>query len=318
MTASPALVSVVIPTYNRPDFLRISLRSVVEQSYRRLEIIVQDNASDADLGAVIAEFADPRVTLYRNATNIGARENYLAGYRRCTGKYIATLNDDDCWHRDFVSTLAAKLEADDDLVIAFCDHDIIDAEGHVDEGASTDTTRRWGRDLLRDRAYRPFYEIALVRRSICTASAAMLRRDAFDFSDVPPEIGVTIDLYVAYLAARTGLGCYYVPQRLAAFRVHAQSLTNRLENIAWRITEARAAIFYWDRFLRDPAILQGRRYFNMKRGFNALIIVLGMLRQGEWATAFAHLREFLGRGYIRPSIFAYYLIYALRLHRLSA
>jgi glycosyltransferase involved in cell wall biosynthesis len=318
MTDPTALVSVVIPTYNRPDFLRIALRSVVEQSYARLEIIVQDNASDVDLGPLIAEFADPRVTLYRNATNIGARENYLAGYRRCTGKYIATLNDDDCWRPDFVATLVAKLEADDDLVIAFCDHDIIDGEGRVDEAASSDTTRRWGRDLLRDRAYRPFYEIALIRRSICTASAALLRRDAFDFSAVPSEIGVTIDLYVSYLAARTGRGCYYVPQRLAAFRVHAHSLTTRFENVAWRIAEARAAIFYWDRFLRDPAIPRGRGYFNMKRGFNALIIVLGMLRQGDWANALTQLRDFLGRGYIRPSIFAYYLVYALRLHRLSA
>jgi glycosyltransferase involved in cell wall biosynthesis len=318
MAAAPALVSVVIPTYNRPDFLRIALRSVIEQSYAQLEIIVQDNASDIDLGAMIAEFADPRVRLHRNPTNIGARENYLAGYRRCTGKYIATLNDDDCWRRDFVSTLVAKLEADDDLVIAFCDHDIIDGEGRIDEAASIDTTRRWGRDLLRDRAYRPFYEIALVRRSICTASAAMLRRDAFDFTQVPPEIGITIDLYIAYLAARTGRGCYYVPQRLAAFRVHDHSLTTRFENIGWRITEARAAIFYWDRFLRDPAIPRGRGYFNMKRGFNALIIVVGMLRQGHWATALRQLRDFFGRGYIRPSIFAYYLIYALRLHRLSA
>ena len=318
MTMTPAIVSVVVPTYNRPGYLRVALKSVVEQSYRHLEIIVQDNASELDSGAVVAAFADPRVSYHRNATNIGARENFLAGYRRCTGKYIATLNDDDCWHPDFISTLVAKLEADDDLVLAFCDHDIIDAEGRVNAAATADTTRRWGRDRLREGVYRPFYEIALVHRSICTASAAMLRRDAFDFATVPPEIGITIDLYVAYLAARTGRGCYYVPQRLAGYRQHTNSQTSRFESVAWRITEARGAVFYWDRFLHDPAVLRGRRYFDMKRGFNALIVVLGTLRQGKLRPALQYLRQFFGRGYIRPSIFIYYLVYAMRLRRLTA
>jgi glycosyltransferase involved in cell wall biosynthesis len=312
------LVSVIIPTCNRPDYLRVALRSVVAQTYKNLEIIVQDNASLSDPADLVAGFGNRRIPLYRNATNIGLRGNFLAGYVRATGKYVTTLSDDDVWHPDFLEWLVAALERDDDLVLAFCDHEVIDGEGRVNPWATEETTRRWGRHLLREGVYRPFHDIALVRRSICTASAAVLRRDTVDFTSIPAEIGDTIDLYVAYLAARTGRGCYYSSRRLAQYRHHAGSTTRESARIDRRTRFAHHAIFYWDRFRRDSALRKYRRYFALKRDLNAALILVNLLRKREVGTAWRRFRDFLGQGYLSPMMLLSYIEYSFKLRRLKA
>ena len=69
------LVTICIPTYNRPEMLRQSLQSVLWQSYRHLEVIVSDNASDTDTAAVVDSVGDDRVRVDRLATNIGLHRN---------------------------------------------------------------------------------------------------------------------------------------------------------------------------------------------------------------------------------------------------
>jgi glycosyltransferase involved in cell wall biosynthesis len=312
------LVSVVIPTYDRPDYLRLALRSAVAQSYPNLEIIVHDNASPTDPAPVIAEFADPRITLYRNERNIGIMANCAAGCRRATGTYIAILGDDDLWHPDFVATLVPPLEADPNLVVSFCDHHVIDGEGRVATALTTEVMRRYGRHRLREGSYRPFEEIALLYRSICIMSGAVLRRAAIDWNDLPTEIYMGFDLYVAYLAARTGKGCHYCPRRLVQYRYHESSASSTLADSAVRIGNARDAMVYWSRFLRDGNLRRLRPYLEMKRGLNALVIVVTLLRRGERREALRELWRFLRQGFIPPRIFLYHLLYVLRLHRVTA
>lgn len=301
--AARPLVSVLIPSYERPLYLREALASVVAQSYGNIEIIVHDNASPTDPASVVAEFADPRISLYRNARNLGVTGNLATGLAKCTGKYVAILGDDDLWRRDFVATLADALERNPDAVIAFCDHDIVDEAGTVDVAQSDTITRRYGRDALAPGLHRPFGAIALMRRSICVMSGALLRRDAADWSDLPAEVSLGTDLYLAYLAARTGGACYYVPRRLMHYRYHRGTLSrNVATDLDVRIGNARAALYYWNRFLRDTGIGESKAYFEMKRGLNALLIVFCLLRRGRPRAAFAELGSFLRGGVLHPRI----------------
>ena len=66
------LVSVGIPTYNRPDGLRRTLECITRQTYKNLEIIVSDNASETDEVEVIAKEyieKDPRVQYFKQEIN---------------------------------------------------------------------------------------------------------------------------------------------------------------------------------------------------------------------------------------------------------
>jgi len=313
----PPLVSVLIPTFNRRDYLKTTIASVLNQTLGDFEAIVSDNASPVDPADVVAGFADQRLRYYRNATNLGVTGNLLAACRHARGKYVAILGDDDLWHPEFLATLVAPLEADPALVLAFCDHSIIDTEGRIDEVTTDQVTRRWQRHRLRQGAYRPFDEIALVYRSICVFSATVLRRSAIDWASIPRDLDFSVDVYLAYLAARTGCGCYYVPQRLSQYRYHSGSQASSLKQVEQRLTNARDAMFYWDRFLRDDAI-GNKPYFEMKRGFNAFAIIVMLLQSGRRRQALAELRRWWRDGVLRPRILLYHLRYALRLHRSHA
>lgn len=312
------LVSVIVPTYNRPEYLRLALASAVRQSYGNLEIIVQDNASEVDPADVVASFGDPRIKYFRNASNIGTTASVATAFGKAKGKYIAILGDDDLWQTEFIATLVGALEADSELVIAFCDHDIIDAAGKRDDAATEQTTRLFRRHLLHEGVHRPFDGIALVSRSICVVSAAVMRRDAIDWRSLPAEMLYGGDLYLAYLAARTGMGCYYTPRRLAQYRYHAGSLGSGLKQTERRIANARDSLFYWDVLVRDGALRRNRRYFEMKRGSNALVIVASLFRRGERREALRQLRQFWSDGLIHPRIFLDHLLYAVRLHRTTS
>jgi glycosyltransferase involved in cell wall biosynthesis len=313
------LVSVVVPSYDRPRYLHEAVASVIAQTYRNLEIIVSDNASPTDPGPALASFGDPRIRLCRNACNLGVGGNIAAGLRKCAGKYAAILGDDDLWHPEFLSTLVAALERHPQAVVAFCDHDIIDEQGVADVQRSNAASRRFGRDILREGLHRPFGEIALVRRSICVMSGAVLRRDAASWAALPAEVALGADLYLAYLAARTGGACYYCRRRLAHYRFHRTSLTVAIgADMGARLANARAALFCWSRFGADVSLGESRRYFEMKRAINALRIVAWLLRRGEVGAACRELGAFLRCGLWRPRILIDAIADARRLRRARA
>jgi glycosyltransferase involved in cell wall biosynthesis len=106
-TPKPApLVTVGIPTFNRPDGLRRTLECIRGQTYRNLEIIVSDNCSDTpETRAVVLahQQADPRVRYVRQERNIGLEANFKFLLARATGEFFFWAADDDEWTPDFVA-----------------------------------------------------------------------------------------------------------------------------------------------------------------------------------------------------------------------
>lgn len=126
------LVSVGIPTYNRPDGLRRSLECIVGQTYSNLEIIVSDNASTNPRVAIVAaEFQarDSRIRYVRQPANFGPTENFRFVLREATGDYFMWAADDDSWEPEFIARLAALLKDDPATGVAFCNFDARDACG---------------------------------------------------------------------------------------------------------------------------------------------------------------------------------------------
>lgn len=95
------LVSVVIPTYNRPHLLKRALDSVCRQSYNNIEVIVVDDASKEDIYSVISDYNT--VKMIKHEKNQGASAARNTGIDAARGKYIAFLDSDDEW-------LSGKLE----------------------------------------------------------------------------------------------------------------------------------------------------------------------------------------------------------------
>lgn len=223
---SEPLVSVIIPTYNRPDYLREALTSALRQSYQNTEILVRDNASMDETRKVVQSFSDPRIRYHRHAENVGPTENVIDGCREARGEYVAHLHDDDLWEPDFLEKLIPPLQQNSDASIAFCDHYIVDENGAIDPARTHRNTHRWKRHLLKPGLHCPLHRIALLDKSIPLSMAAVMRRTAVDWNGVP-NLPSGYDLWLMYMISREGQAAYYVPERLTRYRVHSNSETTQ-------------------------------------------------------------------------------------------
>lgn len=116
------LVSVVIPTYNRPDFLREAVNSVLMQSVRDFECIVVD---DCSIEPVILP-RDPRIRVLRHPRNFGPAVAKNTGIRSAIGKYIVFLDDDDIFDS---RRLEVGIEGAARAMIGLCWLDLLGARG---------------------------------------------------------------------------------------------------------------------------------------------------------------------------------------------
>ena len=96
--AKMPLVSICIPTYNRPAGLRHTLSCAVKQDYENLEILVSDNGSQdsEEISNIINTYqSDPRILFHRYPVNRGFVENFNLLISWAKGKYIIFMPDDD-------------------------------------------------------------------------------------------------------------------------------------------------------------------------------------------------------------------------------
>lgn len=273
------LVSVVMPTYNRPETFKVALESVMGQTYRNLEIIVADDGTDERTPELVRTLEDPRITYQRNPTDIDALENSRLGFGAATGGLVAGCHDDDLWHPKFLERLVPPLVQDEELVMSFCDLWVVDGEGTVDEPATEASSAEFGRSTLAPGKHRPFFEIAM-RSTASMQLAVVVRNGLADWSSFPQESKHMFDRWFSYLVCRGGGGAYYVPERLAYSRESGQNATALLP-LSW--SESGACCY--EAFARDPAMAPVRGFLNRQAAAYRTIEASVRLRAGESASA---------------------------------
>ena len=91
------LVSVIIPTFNRANFIARAVTDALKQSYHNIEVIVVDDASTDLTSAVVQDIDDPRVNYLRLEQNSGPSTARNRGVNLAQGEFIAFLDSDDEW-----------------------------------------------------------------------------------------------------------------------------------------------------------------------------------------------------------------------------
>src|SRR5260370_823595 len=103
------LVSVIIPTHNRPGMLAEALASVRAQTFTDYEIIVVSNGESDDMRRASRDAASGCVYLELDRGNVSAARNF--GMERAKGEWIAILDDDDLWPPNKLERQIAEAEA---------------------------------------------------------------------------------------------------------------------------------------------------------------------------------------------------------------
>ncbi len=105
------LVSVGIPTYNRPAGLLRVVQEIANQTYSNIEIIVSDNYSlGTETEAAVGELMqkDQRITYFKQAKNIGSFNNYKFLVEQAKGEYFMWVCDDDFRHPEYIEACMQK------------------------------------------------------------------------------------------------------------------------------------------------------------------------------------------------------------------
>lgn len=90
-------VTVVIPTFNRPDMLRRAIESAQQQTFVDIEIVVVIDGVDSASRDAVEQIHDPRLRYLQLSDKVGGSEARNAGARAAKGKWVALLDDDDEW-----------------------------------------------------------------------------------------------------------------------------------------------------------------------------------------------------------------------------
>lgn len=165
------LVSAVIPTFNRADFVRIAVGTAVAQTYPAagLEIIVVDDGGGDDTEAVLAREYGSRVR-YLKKTNGGVSEARNFGMKAARGAYIALLDDDDEWLPTKIERQVELLERRPEIGMVLTDVERMDED-------------RQGFEIFRRREFIPEDGWVLrhvVRNPALAPASAMFRREVFE------------------------------------------------------------------------------------------------------------------------------------------
>jgi glycosyltransferase involved in cell wall biosynthesis len=165
------LISVVITTKNRNTLLPRAVRSVLEQTWPSLELIVVDDGSD--IPAVLPR-DDPRARIIRHDVSKGLCEARNAGFRAAKGEFFCMLDDDD-WY------LPDKLEKQVLYLLEHPEIDLVFSRVRVRDAAGLEHYY-----LTADHVHTP--EINLMAYNVIHPSSVLFRREVFDKVQFEPRI----------------------------------------------------------------------------------------------------------------------------------
>ncbi|WP_258098734.1 glycosyltransferase family 2 protein [Marinoscillum pacificum] len=112
----PELVSIIIPTYNRPDTLKRAISSALNQQYENVEILVINDGGM--IGNLENEFNDARIGFYHLEINGGVSAARNHGIENASGNFLLFLDDDDELASDFLENALNRISENSDILIA--------------------------------------------------------------------------------------------------------------------------------------------------------------------------------------------------------
>lgn len=132
--AMPA-VTITVPCFNEEEFIESTLRSLMAQTERDIEILVCDNASSDSTPEIVERLGqeDARIRLLPSERNLGGRQNFIRAFALGDAPYFMWAGAHDLYAPDFVEKLKDSLDRNPDAVISFCDSVFIDRSGRTVE-----------------------------------------------------------------------------------------------------------------------------------------------------------------------------------------
>jgi len=194
-------VSVIVTSYNQGRFLRRAVDSVLHQTFCDFEVIVVDDGSQDDSIEIIQELlarhpGKLRFYYHPNHQNLGVRETYVLAISQAESPYLAFLEGDDFWARDFLERKVDLLNHCPEVGVVFSPYKIV-SEGYYGFDM---VVRQWllGLFMLGNL---PFDNLKNLMRknNVATFSAFMTRKSLLDqISFTLPPGALFLDWWILF------------------------------------------------------------------------------------------------------------------------
>ena len=131
------LVSILIPTYNRPEYFEIALKSALTQTYRNIEVVIGDGSDNNDTKILMEKYKeDKRISYFHNrfleyddlSDSINKRWEKI--FNDSNGEYINWLMDDDCFHKEKIEKMINFYLEYENITLVTSHRQIIDDKGN--------------------------------------------------------------------------------------------------------------------------------------------------------------------------------------------
>ncbi|MCI8490045.1 MAG: glycosyltransferase [Lachnospiraceae bacterium] len=123
------LVSVCIPAYNNAAYIKETIDSILNQTYRNFELIICDDRSGDNTVEVIKAIKDERITLYKNEKNLGMAGNWNNCLQKCNGEFIKLICADDLLAKNCLEQEVRALRRNPTAVFVSSDTKLLDLDG---------------------------------------------------------------------------------------------------------------------------------------------------------------------------------------------
>ncbi|PDZ44646.1 glycosyltransferase family 2 protein [Bacillus wiedmannii] len=222
------LVSILIPTYNRPHYFKIALESALAQTYSNIEIIVGDDSTNNETEKLIYRdylHKHKHITYIRNASTLGQFHNALMLLEQSNGEYINFLMDDDIFYNNKIEKMMFHFQQDlnKNLALITSYRTWIDDNGDIIEQHPS-MKKLYGEDTLlngKDFGNHMFLAgqniigeptIVLFRKSLLTEPFGTLNGRKY---------GCSVDM-ASWINLLSKGDAMYITEPLSSFRVHSE------------------------------------------------------------------------------------------------
>jgi glycosyltransferase involved in cell wall biosynthesis len=216
--------SVMIPTYNRSDFLEEALKSVLAQDpgpeLMQIEV-VDDGSTQGDSENLVRDVGKGRVEFYKQPQNVGPPLNWNTCVERARGKWVQILHDDDSVDMGYYAAIDKLIEAHPDLVFAYTRIKTIDDESVWTKDYEPPLTGMTETGVWDDAAFH------MTSNNMICVSGVLVRRDAYTaIGGYSPDLVASFDWELWQRLAHFGpFG--FLWDSMASYRRHSATLTDK-------------------------------------------------------------------------------------------
>ena len=234
--SSQPLVSVIIASYNHQNYIEESILSVLQQSYKNIELTVVDDGSTDDSVELIQALADEHDFEFKSQVNSGLSATLNKVLAKARGQYFVPFGSDDIMMPDRIQKQVAYMEANPYL--GLCGGNILrmDAKGETLKKQKNSP----GAEL-------DFQDVFLDNKPGLPAPTLFFRKSVLDeVGGFDPTIRLE-DLYIQLSIARKGYKLGFLSDILSYYRVHPKNTYKNLRFMHDNVLETYA------RFSDDPS-----------------------------------------------------------------